>query len=786
MQPRCAIGCILHVPTMGSRVTVTSILTAAWQLPRAEQIDVDQVSAINRATPAGLLGAVFNAAIVAASFWGDVPTQDILCWFCATALITAYVALRWSKSRARALKRVGRRMLTRMTLTAIMLALPWSLVVLLYLGAVPHNDELILIALCAGMAASGSVYLAPVFPAALAYMAVILLPAAFKCILVAPPGYGLLGWLTLSYAGFLFAVIATNARLSIERTHAFKLLDDRSTDLQAIIDNFPGGIAFCNSDLRVVVCNDRAKELLDLPERFFADGPPLLQDIIRFNAARGEFGAGDIDEQVASQLALTKERRTYQFECERPNGTVLDVRGAPIDNGGFITTCLDITERYRWEAKIAHMAMHDALTDLPNRVLFRECLGQAVSEVRDGGRNFAVLMLDLDRFKEINDTLGHRVGDELLKVVARRLRNCVREGDMLARLGGDEFSVIQRVTDAATEAAALAMRIQQVMSASFDLGDHHATVGVSIGVAVAPMDGKDADQLLKNADLALYRAKSDGQRCYRFFEQEMDARMQARRRLERDLRTALANNELQVYYQPLISLERNEICGLEALARWNHAEYGMIPPEVFIPIAEETGLIMTIGEWVLRQACTEVATWPKHIKVAANLSPAQFKCRALRQMVVSALAQSGLEPDRLELEITESVILEDVDGAFTTLKQLRDLGIRIALDDFGTGYSSLSNLRKFSFDKIKIDRSFVADLSSVEVNAIALVRSMTQLGRSLGMVITAEGVETEEQLDLLRAEGCTEIQGYYVCRPSPGHELQRRFLPHTTTAASAA
>jgi diguanylate cyclase (GGDEF)-like protein len=465
---------------------------------------------------------------------------------------------------------------------------------------------------------------------------------------------------------------------------------------------------------------------------------------------------------------------------------VLDVRGAPIDNGGFITTCMDITERYRSEAKIARMAKHDALTDLPNRVLFRERLSQALTGAREGERRCAVLMLDLDRFKEINDTLGHPVGDELLKVVARRLRNCVREGDMLARLGGDEFSVIRRVTDPATDAAALAMRIQQVMSASFDLGDHHATVGVSIGVAVAPTDGKDADQLLQNADLALYRAKSEGPRCYRFFEQEMDARMQARRRLERDLRHALANNELQVHYQSLISLERNEICGLEALVRWNHAEYGMIPPEDFIPLAEETGLIMTIGEWVLRQACKEVATWPKHVKLATNLSPAQFKCRTLLQTVVNALAQSGFEAHRLELEITESVILQDVDGAFTTLKQLRDLGIRIALDDFGTGYSSLSNLRKLSFDKIRIDRSFVADLSSANVNAIALVRSMTQLGISLGMATTAEGVETKEQLDVLRAEGCTEIQGYYICRPRPGHEVARLFLPRFTKAASAA
>ena len=766
-------------------MTIKAILAAAWQLPRVEEIGVDQVAAINRATPAALLGAAINAAIVALSFWGSVPAHELLSWFFTTCLIAAYVGCRWTRNRSRELKQVSRRMLKRATVVAITLALPWALVIALYLGALPHGNELILIALCASMAASGSVYLAPVFPAALAYMSVILLSAALKCFLLPAAGYGLLGWLTLSYAVFLFAVISMNARLSVERTRAFNLLADRTTHLQAIIDNFPGGIGFFDRDLRVVVCNDRAKAILDLPERFFANGPPLLEDILRFNALRGEYGPGDVDEQVASKLALAKERTTYHFERERPNGTVLDVRGAPIENGGFITTYMDITERCRSEAKIAHMAGHDALTNLPNRTLFRERLDQALAGARAGDGRLAVLMLDLDRFKEVNDTLGHPVGDELLKAVAGRLRNCIRECNTLARLGGDEFSIIQQVADPASEATALAMRIQDVMSTPFDLGEHHVTVGASIGIAVAPTDGKDPDQLLKNADLALYRAKSEGH-SYRFFEPEMDARMRARRQLERDLRNALANNELEVYYQPLINLARDEICGLEALVRWNHAERGVVSPTDFISLAEETGLIIPIGEWVLREACTEVAAWPDHLKLAVNISPAQFKSHTLLQMVVNALARSGLAAHRLELEITESVMPEDADGAFTTLKQLRELGIRIALDDFGTGYSSLSNLRKFAFDRIKIDRSFVADLSAANVRAVALVRSMTQLGVSLGIATTAEGVETEEQLDLLRAEGCTEIQGYYICRPSPAHEIARLFLPRTQNSAGAA
>jgi diguanylate cyclase (GGDEF)-like protein len=767
-------------------VGLNSILTAAWQLPRAKLVGFDQVSAINRVTPAALLGAFINATIVVLSFWGSVPAQELVTWYAASCLIGGHIGYRWYKNRTRAPKVLSRRALGRATLAAMLLALPWAFLTALYLGELPHNNELILIAVCSGMAASGSVYLAPVFPAALGYMLLILLPAALKCFLLAAAGYGLLGWLTLSYAVFLLAVIGTNARLSIERGEAFRLLGDRTTCLQAIIDNFPGGIGFFDQELRVVVCNDRAKAILDLPERFFSHGPPLLEDILRFNALRGEFGPGDVEEQVASKLALAKDRTYYHFERERPNGTVLDVRGAPINNGGFITTYMDITERVRSEAKIAHMARHDALTDLPNRGLFRERLDEALAITGEGEHRFAVLMLDLDRFKDVNDLLGHPAGDELLKAVAKRLRNCVPTGDTLARLGGDEFSIIQRVDDPLVDAAALATRIQDVMKPPFALFDHHLVVGASIGIAVAPSDGDSPTQLLKNADLALYRAKSEKPASFCFFEPEMDERVRARGLLEHNLRDALANNEFQVHYQPLIDLNGDTICGMEALLRWNHAERGNISPAEFIPIAEETGLIMPIGEWVLRQACMEAASWPKAIKVAVNLSPAQFKCATLVQMVMSALAQSGLQAHRLELEITESVILDDADGAFTTLRQLRELGVRIALDDFGTGYSSMSNLRKFAFDKMKIDRSFVCDLSGANANAIALVRSLVHLAASLGMLTTAEGVETKEQLDRVRAEGCAQIQGYYISHPVPANEARRLLLSIPEGSASAA
>jgi len=563
-----------------------------------------------------------------------------------------------------------------------------------------------------------------------------------------------------------------------------KLLAERTSHLQAIVDNFPGGIGLFDRDLRLLVCNERAKSLLELPAHLFAAARTALEDLLRFNAQRGEYGPGDVELQVAERMALSRTGSTYAFQRERPNGTVLDVRGVPLDDGSFLTTYMDITERHRAEARIAHMARHDVLTGLPNRAVLRERLDQAIKGTRDGDRQFAVHVLDLDRFKEINDTLGHPVGDALLKVVAERLRTCVRETDTLARLGGDELCIIQSVADASSEPAALANRVIEQLGKPFDLDDHHVTVGVSVGIAIMPADGTDPDQLMRSADLALYRAKSEGRGMYRFFEPEMDARMQTRRTLERDLRNALAGSEFELYYQPLLNLERNEICGLEALLRWNHPTRGQVLPSEFIPLAEETGLIVPIGEWVLRRACMQAAEWPAHIGLAVNLSPAQFKCPTLVQSVVAAVAASGVSPRRLELEITETVMLQDADGAFSTLRQLRDLGVRIALDDFGTGYSSLSNLRKFPFDKIKIDRSFVRDLSHANVDALAVVRSMAQLGASLGMATTAEGVETGEQLDQLRAEGCTEIQGYYISRPKPASEIAELLLKHWTAKAA--
>jgi diguanylate cyclase (GGDEF)-like protein len=407
------------------------------------------------------------------------------------------------------------------------------------------------------------------------------------------------------------------------------------------------------------------------------------------------------------------------------------------------------------ERRFRHMALHDPLTELPNRVLFRHRLEEALLRVPQG-ELCAILCLDLDQFKDVNDTLGHPVGDALLAAVTERLRRIVRQTDTVARLGGDEFAIVQRI-ESRLDATTLAARILHELGAPFELAAHHVVISASVGIAVAPGDGLDPDLLLKSADIALYRAKSDGRNRFRCFEPEMDAQIRARRELEIDLRNAIAAEEFELFFQPLVNLATERIAGFEALLRWRHPRRGMISPSDFIPVAEEMGLIVQLGEWVLRESCRQAMSWPEPLKIAVNISTVQFKARNLVEIVVATLKQSGLAPDRLELEITESVMVHDFEAAISDLEQLKELGIGIAMDDFGTGYSSLGYLRCFRFDKVKIDQSFVRELG-VKPDGAAIIRAVIGMCESLGASVTAEGVETEQQLDLLRNERCTEIQ----------------------------
>ena len=433
-------------------------------------------------------------------------------------------------------------------------------------------------------------------------------------------------------------------------------------------------------------------------------------------------------------------------------------------------------ERMRAEARISHMAHHDALTGLPNRVLLAAEVEAAVAS-RSPDEDVAVFCLDLDRFKQVNDTLGHPVGDALLQAVSARLEAFASDAITAARLGGDEFAIVQVGCRRPGEAAALGERVIARLSEPYDVGGYQIVIGASAGVAMAPGDGSCVDELLKNADLALYRAKTEGRGMLRFFEAGMDAQMQARRELELDLRLALARGEFELYYQPLVNIDRDMICGFEALIRWNHPKRGMVSPAEFIPLAEEVGEIEAIGTWVLRTACREAATWPDDVKVAVNLSPMQFRGGSLVLHVTASLAAAHLRADRLELEITEGLLLQHTEATLKTLHQLRGLGVRISMDDFGTGYSSLSYLRKFPFDKIKIDRSFVHDLSEAD-GCTAIVKAVMDLGLGLGMSTTAEGVETVEQLAYLRREGCVEAQGYLISPPRPASAVREMLSQH--------
>ncbi len=428
----------------------------------------------------------------------------------------------------------------------------------------------------------------------------------------------------------------------------------------------------------------------------------------------------------------------------------------------------DDLARSREEAH--RLALHDGLTGLPNRSFLAQRLDEALSTALQQDGMVAMLCLDLDRFKQVNDTLGHAIGDALLRAAADRLRECTRRHDTVARLGGDEFAIVQTGLASAEEAAVLADRIIAALSLPYDLDGHQVVAGVSIGIAFAPLDTCDASNLLKMADLALYRAKADGRGVFRLFKSDMDFDLRARRQLEFDLRRAVAMAELELHYQPLVTLASGAIDALEALVRWNHPERGLIPPDSFIPLAEETGLMTPIGAWVLNRACADAVQWPDNIRVAVNISAAQFKGNGLVSAVTEALAQAGLPPRRLELEITETALLTDSEATIGILRELRSMGVRIAMDDFGTGYSSLGYIRSFPFDKIKIDRRFVADIETSS-DCKAIVRAVTGLGIDLGMSTTAEGVETESQLAHLRAAGCDQVQGYLFSRPIPACDV---------------
>jgi diguanylate cyclase (GGDEF)-like protein len=547
----------------------------------------------------------------------------------------------------------------------------------------------------------------------------------------------------------------------------------RNFQFDTAINNMSQGLCFFDPDHRLIVCNDRFIEMYDIAPERVSPGMSLIEIVdLRFEA--GSFPAMTRDEYLHWRTNVAVSNEAKDSIVELMNGRTFKIRHRPMPGGGWVATHEDITEQRQSEVKIEYMAHHDALTDLANRVLLNDRLEYALGRVQHG-EMVAVHHLDLDQFKAVNDTFGHPCGDKLLRIVAERLRGLVGEADTIARMGGDEFVIVQATIADPADATSLAQGVIDALSEPYDIDGQQAVIGVSIGISVGPGDGSNPDKLLRNADLALYRAKSDGRGTFRFFEPVMDLQMQTRRILEQDLRKALPSGEFELYYQPVVNLASKEISGFEALIRWNHPSKGMISPADFIPLAEEIGFIVPMGEWVIRQACATAAQWPDNLHVAVNISAIQFRSPGLMQVIVSALATSGLAPTRLEIEITESVLLHNKEATLAVLHQLRALGIRIAMDDFGTGYSSLTYLQSFPFDKIKIDRSFVKNITE-NSSSLTIVRAVAALANGMGMTATAEGVETAEQLHSIASEGCTEMQGFLFSRPLPAAEIERQFL----------
>ncbi|MDE2574764.1 MAG: EAL domain-containing protein [Rhodospirillales bacterium] len=608
--------------------------------------------------------------------------------------------------------------------------------------------------------------------------------AAIALALLASPGlYALVrgaGHRTSAAEGMLLVAVILGLALLIwgelrlvpsrALNHFIAAAHDQATRFETALDNLTQGVCFFDGAQRLLMANRRYAEIYDLPADLVVPGT-TLGAIITYRHQHGTSPGMAPGAYLAWRRRLSLTNQPSDTEVTTAAGRIITIHHRPTLDGGWVSTHEDVTERRRAQARIAHLACHDMLTGLPNGAQLRQHLNEVTTNAV-AGRMSALLILDLDRFKSVNDSLGHLVGDALLRAVADRLRAAVREQDLVARLGGDEFAILQTDIDDEAKATALARRIIDIIAAPFDLAGQQLSIGTSIGIVLCPRHGTRPEEVLSNAGMALYDVKTQDRGRFQLFCPAMEERLHLRRSIEADLATALVARQFVLFFQPVVSAATGNVITFEALVRWQHPEHGLIPPDMFIPVAEATGVIVPLGEWILHAACAEAARWPSPIRVAVNLSAVQVANGQLVEVVSGALRATGLAPHRLELEITETMVLADTEAVHLTLAALRELGVHISLDDFGTGYSSLSYLRKLPFDRIKIDRSFIRDLGE-ERESTAIVGAIVGLARTLGLTVTAEGVETEDQSRILTELGCTDMQGYHFGRPEPNPQPAR-------------
>jgi diguanylate cyclase (GGDEF)-like protein/PAS domain S-box-containing protein len=749
----------------------------------AGRVRFEQLVSIQRLTPVMMAANIINAQLVCLAGLGGAHRITLAVW---AGVVTCYalMGLRgWLSARRRkgAKNTVSARGARRVAIQAGLLGVLWGVLPVLALRDANTQMSMLIVSLTAGMIGVGSFALLTLPTAALAYTTPLVIGSLFVLLTSHEP-------ILLALAGlliFCYLVVGlsclSHAKVFVDRLVAGDELERQKQVVSLLLSDFEEG----SSDWLWEV--DATGALTYVSERMVEAASRTREDLVGRRVS--ELGAelAETPEGLATTLTgLLVEQKAFRdvvmsvMVGDEVHWWALTAK--PIHDldgafAGFRGVGADVTQARKDQERISRLAHYDVLTGLPNRLSFLQALSGAW-DAKGRTSGCAVLCLDLDHFKGVNDSLGHPIGDALLVEAARRLRACVGGIGVVTRLGGDEFAVVVREDLAPASLGALAQAIVDALSLPYELNDHHVSIGASVGISVAPTDADDADTLLKNADLALYRAKGDGRGAYRFFEATMDVWAQERRALEIDLRSALKNDELKLFFQPLIGAKAHEITGFEALLRWQHPRRGVVGPDDFIECAEQWGLICKIGEWVLNQACRQAAGWPTPLKVAVNLSPNQFATGDLVAQVRTALQESGLAPSRLELEITEGLLLRDTAGTLEQLQALKDLGVRIAMDDFGTGYSSLAYLWRFPFDKIKIDRTFIAEMSGNP--AIAdILRTITLLGRTLNLEVTAEGVETAEQASILEDMRCDHFQGYLFGRPMPIADIPGFLLENT-------